>query len=115
MRLILNTLGDKECRPVYRAALQQFLRGLDLDEETRARIEINPLRVLDDKRPDVQAQLVGAPMIADYLCGECKAYHDEVRELLGVAGVEFTVVEVGDHSIRRVRLDLQPRATVGSQ
>lgn len=90
VRLLLNTLGDSTCRPVYRAALQDFLRGLDLDEATRARIEINPLRVLDDKRPNVQAQLVGAPMIADYLCGECKAYHDEVRELLSVAGVEFT-------------------------
>src|ERR671918_2966302 len=49
-RLLLNSLGDRECRPVYRAALQGFLRALDLDEDTRRRIEINPLRVLDDKR-----------------------------------------------------------------
>jgi histidyl-tRNA synthetase len=89
VRLLLNTLGDKTCRPVYRAALQEFLRGLDLDETTRARIEINPLRVLDDKRPDVQAQLVGAPAIVDYLCEECKAYHNEVRELLTAQGVAF--------------------------
>jgi histidyl-tRNA synthetase len=89
VRLLLNTLGDKTCRPVYRAALQEFLRGLDLDEPTRARIEINPLRVLDDKRPDVQARLVGAPVIADYLCEECKAYHGEVRELLTAQGVAF--------------------------
>ena len=41
-RILLNSLGDKECRPVYRAKLQEFLRGLDLDEETRARIDINP-------------------------------------------------------------------------
>ncbi|HWG23173.1 histidine--tRNA ligase [Actinospica sp.] len=90
VRLLLNTLGDATCRPVYRAALQDFLRELDLDEATRARIEINPLRVLDDKRADVQAQLTGAPRIADYLCADCKAYHDEVRELLTGAGVEFT-------------------------
>ena len=51
-RILLNSLGDKECRPVYRDALQDFLRGLDLDEDTRRRIEINPLRVLDDKRDD---------------------------------------------------------------
>ena len=89
IRLLLNTLGDRECRPVYRAALQEFLRGLDLDEETRARIEINPLRVLDDKRPEVQAQLTGAPMIVDYLCEGCKAFHDEVRSLLTASGVEF--------------------------
>ncbi|GAA3072513.1 hypothetical protein GCM10020000_66600 [Streptomyces olivoverticillatus] len=60
-RLLLNSLGDKECRPAYRAALQDFLRGLELDEDTRRRVEINPLRVLDDKRDDVQKQLVGAP------------------------------------------------------
>jgi histidyl-tRNA synthetase len=89
VRLLLNTLGDRECRPVYRAALQEFLRGLDLDAETRERIEINPLRVLDDKRPEVQAQLAGAPMIVDYLCEGCKAFHDEVRSLLTASGVEF--------------------------
>ncbi|MEE1797494.1 histidine--tRNA ligase [Streptomyces sp. JV176] len=88
-RILLNSLGDKECRPVYREALQGFLRGLDLDEETRRRIEINPLRVLDDKRADVQKQLVGAPMLHDYLCDACKAYHEEVRELLTVQGVAF--------------------------
>jgi histidyl-tRNA synthetase len=89
VRLLLNTLGDATCRPVYRAALQDFLRGLDLDEATRERIEINPLRVLDDKRPDVQAQLVGAPLIGDYLCEDCKAFHSEVRELLTAQGQDF--------------------------
>ncbi|PVE06899.1 histidine--tRNA ligase [Streptomyces scopuliridis] len=88
-RILLNSLGDKECRPVYREALQGFLRGLDLDEDTRRRIEINPLRVLDDKRADVQKQLVGAPMLRDYLCDACKAYHEEVRELLAAAGVAY--------------------------
>ncbi|MEU4998873.1 histidine--tRNA ligase [Streptomyces sp. NPDC021622] len=88
-RILLNSLGDKECRPVYRAALQDFLRALDLDEETRRRIDINPLRVLDDKRDDVQKQLVGAPMLRDYLCDGCKAYHEQVRELLTAEGVAY--------------------------
>ncbi|MFF1760789.1 histidine--tRNA ligase [Streptomyces sp. NPDC058266] len=88
-RILLNSLGDKECRPVYRAALQDFLRGLDLDEDTRRRAEINPLRVLDDKRPDVQKQLVGAPSLRDYLCDGCKVYHEEVRELLTAEGVAY--------------------------
>ncbi|MGW8401741.1 histidine--tRNA ligase [Streptomyces lydicus] len=88
-RILLNSLGDKECRPVYRAALQDFLRGLDLDEDTRRRVDINPLRVLDDKRDAVQKQLTGAPMLRDYLCEECKAYHEQVRELLTAAGVAF--------------------------
>ncbi|MEU9415724.1 histidine--tRNA ligase [Streptomyces sp. NPDC051000] len=88
-RVLLNSLGDKECRPVYREALQTFLRGLDLDAETVRRAEINPLRVLDDKREDVQKQLVGAPMLRDYLCDACKAYHEEVRALVTAAGVAF--------------------------
>ncbi|MCF3961523.1 histidine--tRNA ligase [Streptomyces fuscigenes] len=88
-RILLNSLGDRECRPVYREALQDFLRGLDLDEDTRRRIEINPLRVLDDKRREVQQQLTGAPLLRDYLCDACRAYHDEVRALLTAQGVAF--------------------------
>ncbi|EGJ78634.1 putative histidyl-tRNA synthetase [Streptomyces sp. Tu6071] len=88
-RILLNSLGDATCRPVYRAALQDFLRALDLDEETRRRVEINPLRVLDDKRPEVRDQLTGAPLLADYLCDACKAYHEEVRALLDGAGVRY--------------------------
>ncbi|WP_411110768.1 histidine--tRNA ligase [Streptomyces sp. c-19] len=88
-RILLNSLGDKECRPVYREALQSFLSGLDLDEDTRRRAEINPLRVLDDKRESVQKQLVGAPLLRDYLCDACKAYHEEVRALITAAGVVF--------------------------
>ncbi|MCX4760629.1 histidine--tRNA ligase [Streptomyces sp. NBC_01275] len=88
-RILLNSLGDKECRPVYREALQTFLRGLDLDEDTLRRADINPLRVLDDKRADVQKQLTDAPLLRDYLCDSCKAYHEEVRELITAAGVAF--------------------------
>jgi histidyl-tRNA synthetase len=87
--LLVNSLGDKNCRPVYRQALQDFLRGLDLDTETRARIEINPLRVLDDKRPEVRAQLAAAPLMIDYLCGDCKAHHDTVRAQLTRLGIPF--------------------------
>ncbi|MFN8127747.1 MAG: ATP phosphoribosyltransferase regulatory subunit [Candidatus Nanopelagicales bacterium] len=50
-RLYLSSIGCRECRPAYRAALQEFLAGLPLDEATQQRAEINPLRVLDDKRP----------------------------------------------------------------
>lgn len=81
-RLLLNSLGCKECRPAYRAKLQDFLRGLDLDEETRRRVELNPLRVLDDKRPEVQAQLADAPLITDNLCEACAEHHAFVRGML---------------------------------
>ncbi|WP_424214701.1 histidine--tRNA ligase [Streptomyces sp. BI20] len=105
-RILLNSLGDKECRPVYREALQTFLRGLDLDEETVRRIEINPLRVLDDKRDAVQKQLVDAPLLRDHLCEACRAYHAEVRELITAAGVAF---EDDDRLVRG--LDYYTRTT----
>jgi histidyl-tRNA synthetase len=105
-RLLLNSLGDRNCRPVYRAALQDFLRKLDLDEETRQRIEINPLRVLDDKRPQVREQTGKAPYIVDYLCGDCKAHHDTVRALLTSLDIPF------DDAPRLVRgLDYYMRTT----
>lgn len=88
-KLLVNSLGDRQCRPVYRAALVDFLSGLDLDEETRRRAEINPLRVLDDKRESVQAQLTDAPMLRDYLCEDCKSYDEQVRALLTAAGVAY--------------------------
>jgi len=104
--LLLNSLGDKTCRPAYRAALQDFLRKLDLDEETRQRIEINPLRVLDDKRPQVREQTEEAPYIVDYLCADCKAHHDTVRALLGRLDIPF------DDAPRLVRgLDYYMRTT----
>lgn len=89
MTLQLNTLGCRECRPVYREILVDFLNGLDLDDETRRRVGINPLRVLDDKRPEVQAQLVGAPLMVDHLCQNCRDHHDAVREYLRELGVQW--------------------------
>ena len=88
-RLLLNSLGCRECRPTYRELLQEFLRGLDLDDDTRRRAEINPMRVLDDKRPEVQAQLADAPLLADHLCKACEEFHDEVRARLTDLGVTW--------------------------
>jgi histidyl-tRNA synthetase len=89
VRLLLNSLGDAECRPVYRAKLVEFLKRLDLDAETRRRIDINPLRVLDDKRPEVAAQVESAPLMADSLCDACREHYDAVRSFLTDLGVTW--------------------------
>jgi histidyl-tRNA synthetase len=89
VRLLLTSLGDPACRPAYREALSAFLTGLDLDEATRERAALNPLRVLDDKREAVQQQLGAAPLMPDHLCEECKAHHDAVVEHLHALGVPF--------------------------
>ena len=58
VRLLLTRWAAASAGRSTAAALQEFLRGLDLDDETRsAGSTMNPLRVLDDKRPEVQAQL----------------------------------------------------------
>lgn len=88
-RLDLTSLGCAQCRPAYRAVLTSFLTGLDLDEPTRARAELNPLRVLDDKRPDVQTQLGDAPLMVDHLCADCRDHYDSVRGFLRDAGVQW--------------------------
>ena len=89
VRLLLTSLGDPACRPAYREELGAFLAGLDLDDATRARAALNPLRVLDDKRPEVQALLVDAPLMVDRLCPQCTAHHEGVLEGLAALGVAF--------------------------
>jgi histidyl-tRNA synthetase len=87
--LRLTSLGCEVCRPAYRELLVRFLDGLDLDDATRARARLNPLRVLDDKRPQVRAQLGGAPLPPDHLCAECAEHFATVRALLESLGVAY--------------------------
>lgn len=89
VRLLINSLGCANCRPAYREKLVTFLNGLDLDEPTKARVKINPLRVLDDKRSEVQKQLKDAPLIPDHLCTECQDHHKKVLGYLDVLEVEY--------------------------
>ncbi len=90
-RLELTSLGDDTCRPQYRAALQDFLAGLDLDEATRRRAEINPLRVLDDKRPEVREATANAPLMLDYLSESAAEHFATVRSHLDALGVPYVV------------------------
>lgn len=87
--LMLTSLGCSGCRPAYRATLVEFLDGLDLDDATKERARLNPLRVLDDKRSAVQAQLVSAPVQVQHLCPECSVHYDRVREYLSSLGVAW--------------------------
>lgn len=80
--LQLTSLGCHECRTPYRARLQEFLATIELDEATRARAHLNPLRVLDDKRESVQNQLVEAPLMAHHLCESCAQHYEETRAFL---------------------------------
>jgi histidyl-tRNA synthetase len=90
-RLEITSLGDDTCRPQYRELLQEFLFGLDLDEETRRRAEINPLRVLDDKRAEVRALTANAPLMLDHLSDAAKQHFDTVCSHLDALGVPYVI------------------------
>ena len=87
--LHLNSLGCATCRADYRAVLVAYLAGLDLDDATRARAELNPLRVLDDKRPELAAAIAAAPVPVDHLCTACQDHYDAVRAYLRALGVTW--------------------------
>ena len=89
VRILVNSLGCHECRPKYRETLVAFLKTCDLDEATQAKVTINPLRVLDDKRESVQTQLLEAPLMPDHLCQSCKDHHTQVLNYLDDLGVSY--------------------------
>ncbi|QIS13487.1 histidine--tRNA ligase [Nocardia arthritidis] len=90
-RLEVTSLGDETCRPQYRELLQDFLFKLPLDEETQRRARINPLRVLDDKRPEVRELTADAPLMIDHLSESAKAHFDQVLGHLDAMGVAYVV------------------------
>lgn len=87
VELHLTSLGCATCREPYREQLLAFLTDCDLDDETRQRATVNPLRVLDDKRAEVRDQLLGAPLMIDALCADCSTHYDDVRAYLRTLGV----------------------------
>ncbi len=90
-RLEITSLGDATCRPAYRERLTAFLSGLVLDEATAERAKLNPLRVLDDKRPGMQALLAEAPLMIDHLCDACREHFQQVRTVLDALGVDYVL------------------------
>jgi histidyl-tRNA synthetase len=93
-RLELNSIGDRECRPGYVERLRAFLAAheADLDEETKRRAEVSPLRVFDTKDDAVRRVLAAAPTIGDSLCVACQEHFREVRGFLDAYGVGYELV-----------------------
>jgi histidyl-tRNA synthetase len=93
VEVTINSLGQPEERASYRDALVTYFSAHRdaLDEESRRRLELNPLRILDSKNPDVQALVANAPVLLDVLSEGSKARFDKVRELLGALGVTYVV------------------------
>ena len=93
VELLVNSLGDGACRPAYRALLLDYLRAHrdELCDEHQGRLEENPLRVLDCKKPPCRQVVAGAPRQIDHLCTDCAAHFARVREGLDALGIPYTV------------------------
>jgi histidyl-tRNA synthetase len=91
VRVDVNSMGCPQCRGRYREALVRYLeeRIGDLSETSRARLQRNPLRILDSKDPQDLAVVGAGPKILDYLCAECRAHFDGVLALLDAMGIEW--------------------------
>lgn len=93
VRLTINSLGTPEARASYRERLQAYFRSHEsgLDEDSRRRLEGNPLRILDSKQPAMRALIEGAPLLSDYLDPESQAHFAALRAGLDALGVAYEV------------------------
>jgi histidyl-tRNA synthetase len=89
--LLLNSIGDRNCRPAYVERLNAWLDEHDdvLDDEARQKRATTPLRVFDVKTPGVRAALEDAPKIGESLCDACREHFAVVRQHLDAYGVPY--------------------------
>ncbi|MBO1308213.1 histidine--tRNA ligase [Enterococcus sp. 669A] len=99
IRLVINSIGDKETRAAYRQALIDYLEPFEdqLSEDSRRRLHENPLRVLDSKDKKDKPIVVDAPSILDYLSEPAQKHFDAVTATLKHLGIDYEI----DHRMVR--------------
>jgi histidyl-tRNA synthetase len=90
-RLDITSLGDAQSRAAHRVDLLQFIATLNLDEATSLRAALNPLRLFDDKRPEVRSAMEKAPLLLDYLNQASKEHFAQVRKFLDLLDISYTI------------------------
>lgn len=90
VQVLVNSIGDATCRPAYVSALSRHFRAHQeqLPELERARLETNPLRLLDSKEERMQPLIESAPTIADHLCEPCGVHFDGLLSHLEALAIE---------------------------
>ncbi len=93
VKLLVNSLGTPEARAGYRDRLAAYFGAhmSSLDEDSKRRLQGNPLRILDSKNPQMQALIAAAPVMLDALDGESREHFDALCALLRGAGIEYHV------------------------
>jgi len=92
-QLLVNSVGDQNCRPQYVALLKEKLLDVaaQLCDDCQRRAETNPLRVLDCKVPEDQAIINALPSIQDHLCEPCRTHFNAVKSHLDDRGISYEV------------------------
>ncbi len=93
VRLEINSIGCRHCRPKYHRALREYFeeRKGELCPTCLERLDKNPLRILDCKSPICQEIAEGAPKTVDHLCPECEEHFTALKGYLDTAGISYTV------------------------
>lgn len=93
VELRINSVGCRECRPVYRKALQDYLRPYyeELSDISKDRFEANPMRIIDSKDITDQRIAKDAPYMLDYLCDDCKAAFEALKANLDAMDISYVV------------------------
>jgi histidyl-tRNA synthetase len=91
VQVLVNSIGDAVCRPKYLEALKAYFRGHEsvLAETEKRRLEINPLRLLDSKDPDLAPLIAAAPKITELLCEPCRVHFEALCAHLDAVGVPY--------------------------
>lgn len=89
----INSIGDLENRALFRAALKDYLQNYrdELSAESKIRLEVNPLRILDSKDPTDKKIVANAPSILNFLNEECKEHFTKIQKLLGQLKIPFEI------------------------
>ena len=93
LKLNINSIGCRECRPGYNEALKKYLRDNEerLCGNCRERMKTNPLRALDCKEEKCREIVKDAPVILDCLCDECKAHFEGLQLRLKALGIDYSI------------------------
>ena len=90
-RLEITSLGDAQSRAAHRIDLMKFIATLDLDEATAARAALNPLRLFDDKREEMRAAMLKAPLLMQYLSDASRENFESVKGYLDALGISYVL------------------------
>ena len=90
-RLEITSLGDLPSRSAHKVELQKFIATLVLDDATRERAALNPLRLFDDKRPEMIEKMSNAPLLLDYLTDYSRNHFESVKRYLDALNISYVV------------------------